>query len=402
MNAPELSLPKVILKSRRALPFFNRHPWVFVGAIQHIPPELPPGQVVDVYSAEKGFIARGLFNPDSNIQVRLYTWDFNEPLDATFWETRIREAIALRHELGYLAPEQGCRLIFSEADGLSGLIVDRYHDWLLVQFTSRALYAHREPILAALQAQMQPQGIWLRTEKGIREAEGLDVVDGSLTGNEPERPLILQENGARFGVDLVAGQKTGFFLDQRTNRQLATERLHGPRVLDMFCYTGGFAIQVARNPGVKEVVAIDVSESALTLANNNAQLNGVAEKIRFQKGDAFQVIQQLHAAGERFDNIILDPPKMARHKKSLADAAHGYERLNRLAMELLPPGGLLLTCSCSGLVDRVLFESILAESATGANRRLQILESRGPAPDHPSSVHCEENQYLKCYLCRVI
>lgn len=395
--------PQVLLKPRRALPFFAQHPWVFEGAIHHLKGSPQPGDAVRLLTDRGEFIAWGLYNPDSNIVVRLYSWDETLELDEAFWSARIDAALTLRKDVLQLNdPEGAARLIYSEADGLSGLIVDRYRDWLLVQFTSRALATRQEMFVRLLQEKLRPQGIWLRTEKGIREAEGLSLSDGSLTGNTPERPLFIQENAIRYGVDIVEGQKTGFFLDQRDNRQLASRVLRGPKVLDLFCYTGGFSLSIAQAGHAKDILAIDVSESALKMARANAELNGVGNVIRFEKADAFKYIEQLYHEGQRFNSIILDPPKMARHRKSLPEAIRAYERLNRLAMHLLEPNGLLLSCSCSGHVDQAMFEEMLAMAAAAAKRRVQILDARGPSADHPTSVHCLENHYLKCYLLRVI
>ena len=396
-------VPQVALKVRRALPFFARHPWVFEGAIHHIKGDPQPGDAVQLRSDRGEFIAWGLFNPDSNIVVRLYSWDEQIPLDETFWSARLDAALSLRRDiLGLNDPDGAARLVYSESDGLSGLIVDRYRDWLLVQFTSRALASRQELLVRLLQEKLQPRGIWLRTEKGIREAEGLTLSDGTLTGNAPDRPLFIQEHDVRYGVDIVEGQKTGFFLDQRDNRLLASGVLRGPKVLDLFCYSGGFALNIAKAGHAKDILGVDISESALTMARANAELNGVGPHIRFEKADAFKYIEELVKQGERFNSIILDPPKMARHRKSVPEAIRGYERLNRLAMMLLEPNGLLLTCSCSGHVDQMMFEEMLAAAAAGAGRSVQILERRGPSADHPTAVSCLENHYLKCYLCRLI
>ena len=397
-----ITFPQVLLKVRRALPFFARHPWVFEGAIHHIKGDPQPGDVVQLRTDRGEFIAWGLFNPDSNIVVRLYSWDENVQLDEAFWSARLDAAFSLRQEiLGLTDPEGAARLVYSESDGLSGLIVDRYRDWLLVQFTSRALASRQELFVRLLQEKLQPRGIWLRTEKGIREAEGLTLSDGSLTGNTPDRPMFITENDVRYGVDIVEGQKTGFFLDQRDNRLLAARVLRGPKVLDLFCYSGGFSLNIAKAGHANNILAIDVSESALTMARANAELNGVGKQIRFEKADAFKYIEQLYKEGQRFNSIVLDPPKMARHRKSVPEAIRGYERLNRLAMMLLEPNGLLLTCSCSGHVDQMMFEEMLSAAGAGAQRSVQILERRGPSADHPTAVSCLENHYLKCYLCRV-
>lgn len=397
-------LPKVILKPRKALPFFGRHPWVFHGAISHVEGDPAPGAEVALVSERDEFIARGLYNPASNIRVRLYSWEHEQGLDAQFWSRRLNEAIRLRHDVLKLpqTAESACRLVYSEADGLSGLIVDRYGDWLLVQITSLAMFERRELILGLLREKLSPAGIWLRTEKGIRDVEGLQQADGLLWGAEPPRPLFIEEHGLRYGVDVVEGQKTGFYLDQRDNRFAAAKYLAGRRVLDMFCYSGGFAMHTVKHGGASEVVAIDTSEPALSLARANAELNGVVGQIRFERSDSFKAMEQLLGKPERFGAVILDPPKMARHPKAVPDALRGYFSLNRLAVDLLEPSGVLVTCSCTGHVAREDFEAVLQDVAVDSGRNIQILEARSAAPDHPTSVWCPETNYLKCYICRVI
>jgi 23S rRNA (cytosine1962-C5)-methyltransferase len=396
------SLPRVILKPRRAQPFFARHPWVFSGAVTRVEGDPQPGAEVALVTDHGEFIARGLFNPHSNIQVRLYGWDARTPLDEAFWSSRLDEAIRLRRDiLKLVGPTTACRLVFSEADGLSGLVVDCYGDWLSVQLTSLALASRREVLTRLLQEKLAPAGIWLRTERGIREAEGLEIADGLLTGEAPPRPLIIEEHGLQYGIDIVEGQKTGFFLDQRDNRLTATRYVRGGRVLDLCCYTAGFAMNAARHGGAREVLAIDVSEPALTMARANAERNELAESIRFEKSDAFKALENLREAGERFDVIILDPPKLARHSRGVPEALRGYHSLNRLAIEVLADDGILVTCSCTGYVERAMFENMLAEAALSARRRLQILEVRGASADHPTSVACAETDYLKCYIGRV-
>ena len=353
-------------------------------------------------AADGQFIARGLYNPQSQIRVRLYTWDESEPLDADCWARRLDSAISLRQTLYQpFDAETACRLVFSESDGLSGLIVDRYGDWLIVQFTALGLAEPRDILLDLLEARLRPQGIWLRTEKGIRESEHLELADGLVRGVEPPRPLFLMENGLRFGVDVVQGHKTGFYLDQRENRTAAARYVPGQRVLDMFCYTGGFGIAALKLGQAREVVAVDASEVALTLAKANAELNGVTAAMHFVKADVFEELERLAAAGETFDTVILDPPKMTRHRAGLAKALRGYHSLNELALRVLKPGGFLVTCSCSGLVGRDDFCAMLAAVSQRSGRPIQILESRGQAADHPISVHCLESGYLKCYICRV-
>jgi 23S rRNA (cytosine1962-C5)-methyltransferase len=396
------SLPKVVLKPRRAQPFFAHHPWVFSGAVARIEGDPPPAAEVALVTDEGEFVARGLYNPHSNIAVRLYGWEAEAPLDEAFWSRRLDEAIALRRDvLGLLGSDSAARLVFSEADGLSGLIVDRYGDWLSVQLTSLALAARRDELTRLLNEKLAPAGIWLRTERGIRAAEGLEIADGLLCGAAPPRPLIIEEHGLRYGIDIVEGQKTGFFLDQRDNRRAVAHYARGGRVLDLCCYTAGFSMNALRHGAARESLAIDVSEAALTMARANAELNDLAPAIRFEKSDAFKALESLRAAGERFDVVVLDPPKLARHARGVPEALRGYHSLNRLAIEVLAGNGVLVTCSCTGYVERAMFENMLAEAAHSAKRRLQILDARGAAADHPTSVTCPETDYLKCYFCRV-
>ena len=390
------------LKERRALPFFSRHPWVFAGAIDRVDGDVTPGAVVTLHASDGKFIAAGLYNPHSQIRVRLYSWNEGEHLDPDFWSRRLDSAIALRHTLyGDPDSESGCRLVFSEADGLSGLIVDRYGDWLLVQFTSLALADRRAVILDLLEAKLRPRGIWLRTEKGIRESEQLELADGLARGAEPPRPLSLVENGVRYAVDVQQGHKTGFYFDQRDNRAAVARYVAGKRVLDIFCYTGGFGLTSLTVGKARQVHAVDVSESALELARKNAEANQVAGAIEFVKSDAFEELERLVAAGEMFDVVILDPPKLTRHRAGLSKALRGYHSLNQLAVNVLKPGGILVSCSCSGLIGRDDFVGMLAAVSQRSGRPIQILESRGQAADHPTSVHCLETAYLKCYICRV-
>ena len=361
------------------------------------------GDVVALHASDGQFIAWGLFNPASKIAVRLYSWDESVPLTDEFWQRRIHEAVGLRTILYPNQDSQSAsRQIYSEADGLSGLTVDRYGDWLLVQLTSLALAARKEVIIGGLRDALQPRGIWLRTEKGIRETEGLELADGLLWGEEPPRPMFIQEHGVRYGIDVAEGQKTGFFLDQRDNRRRVADFVRGKRVLDVCCYTGGFGLNCLVNGGAAEVVAVDASASALLQARTNADLNGVSDRLKTIKQDAFKALEEFELAGERFDTVVLDPPKLARNRQGIDAALRGYYSLNHFALGLIQPGGFFVTCSCSGQISHEMFADMLSQASLHANRRLQLLEVRGPAADHPSSVHCLETDYLKCYLCRVM
>lgn len=397
-----MSQIEITLKPRKALPFFSHHPWVYATAIERVTGMPVVGSEVRVRSHEGQFIAFGLFNPHSKIRVRLYSWDEQQPLTAEFWQARVRAAVSGRQRLFGDAPaSKACRLVFSESDGLSGLIVDRFGDWLSLQWTSAALAQRQDVILPTLQELTQAQGVWLRTERGIKELEGLELEDGLLAGAAPPRPLFIEENGLKFEVDVQAGQKTGFYFDQRDNRSAFANLVRGGRVLDVCTYTGAFALAAAVHGKAAEIVAVDSSQAALTVAERNAELNGVTGKIRWECDDAFDFLEAQVQAGERYDCIVLDPPKLARTQGGLDRALKAYVRMNRLALQLLNPNGILCTCSCSGHVSRETFEQVLSRAALEANRRVQILEQRGQAADHPVSPHCVETSYLKCSLCRV-
>ncbi|WP_417389269.1 class I SAM-dependent rRNA methyltransferase [Gimesia sp.] len=396
--------PRVVLKPRRALPFFGRHPWVFAGAISRIEGNPNTGDEVILLSDKGEFIAHGLYNPNSNIRVRLYSWDEAETLDDSLWTSRLEQAVTLREEVGLLEnfETSGCRLVFSESDQLSGLTIDRYGAWFLVQFSSLALSQKQDLIIQFLKSRFPAKGIWLRTEKGMREAEGLEISDQLLDGEEPPAHFFLEENGIRYGMSMVTGQKTGFYLDQRENRLAAARYLKNHRTLELHCYTGAFALNAIIHGQAQSVLSYDSSQSAIDQATANAELNGIGNRIRFQTGKAYAVLEQFKAEGEQFDSIILDPPKMARHRSGVKQALKGYFSLNRLAFDVLKPGGILITCSCSGLISQVEFQQMLASVSQHTGRHMQILEQRSQPADHPVSPSCPENQYLKCFICRVL
>jgi 23S rRNA (cytosine1962-C5)-methyltransferase len=395
-----MAMARVILKPRRARPFFGMHPWVFAGALAAVEGAPADGDVVDLVCQAGNFVARGLYNSRSNIRVRLYTWSERTTLDEDFFRARLRDALHLRQGiLGLSGPGRGTRLVFSEADGLSGLIVDQYDDYLAVQFTSLALATRRALFVDLLNELQTPRGIYLRTERGIGQLEGLDLQDGLLSGTAPPGPLVIEEEGLRFQVHLAEGQKTGFYLDQRDNRAAIARLAPGRRVLDAFCYSGGFGLHAAR-AGAAAVLGIDVSAPALSLARANAELNGLTN-IAFEQGDVFDKLEQLAQAGERFGLIVLDPPKFARAGAAVEEALRGYRRLLSRSLRLLEKDGLLAMCCCTGLIAREALHEVLAHVAAEGRTLLQILESRGAAPDHPVAATCPETSYLKCVVCRI-
>ncbi len=290
--------------------------------------------------------------------------------------------------------------MFSEADSFSGLIVDRYGDYLAIQPTALAIANRLEEIVPLLFELIHPRGIVVRQERGLAQIEGLQIPQQKHWGQLPDGPIFIDEHGLRYGVDLREGQKTGFYLDQRENRLAAARYCRGRRVLDLFCYSGGFGLAASRLGGAAEVLAIDGSQAAIALARANAELNGVSN-LHFQVSDGFQALDELVARHERFGAIVLDPPKFARSRTAVGDALMAYHRLNRTAVDLLEPGGILVTCSCSGHVSREDFLHLMAGVSQRCGREIQVLEQRGASPDHPTSAACLEGEYLKCFICRV-
>lgn len=390
---------KAILRSGRARPFWGRHPWVLASAIERVEGAPADGDVVDLVSHTGRFVARGIWNSQSRIRVRLYTWRPEEALDEAFWRRRLEQAVALRTLLGYDDPQGACRLVYSEADGLSGLIVDRYGPYLVVQVTAAAMACRTPMVVDWLRERLQPKGIFLRTDPVMLRAEGLRLEDKPLWGETPAEPVEICEHGVLHLVDLAQGQKTGFYLDQRENRRVAALYARGRRVLDMFCYTGGFALATAA-AGAESVLGIDDSPKAVALAQANAQRNGLSN-VRFEQGDCFKTMERMLTENQRFGCVVLDPPRFARSRRSVRQALRAYHWLNRLGVELLEPGGILVTCSCSGHVSREDFFQMLMGVSEKSARSIQILHQRGAAPDHPVLAVCRETEYLKCFICRV-
>lgn len=393
-------LPMVYLKPRRAKPFFMRHPWVFSGAIGRIEGSPTKGSVVAVADDRGAFIGKGLFNPDSQIIVRLLTWERDEAVDAAFWRRRIERAVRLRRDVLDLSATQAYRVIFSESDGLSGLIVDKYGDYLVAQFLSAGMTAHREPILDCLTELLQPRGILHHGDDETAEKEAIAMPRGILRGEAPSGPLEVAVDGMRFLVDLAGGQKTGFFLDQRENRLAAARYLRGRAVLDAFCYTGAFGITAIKAGGATELLAVDRSAPALELAQRNFELNGITNA-QARPAQIADELRALKKGGRTFGGIILDPPKFSRSAAGMERALRAYRDLNLLAMQLLQDDGILVTCSCSGHVSPEMFLMMLNDAATEAGVTLQILERRGQSADHPVIASCPETGYLKCFIGRV-
>jgi 23S rRNA (cytosine1962-C5)-methyltransferase len=394
-----MSTPTVVLKPKRAQPFFGRHPWVYAGAIDRVEGDPADGAEVDLVSSVGNFVARGLFNSKSKIRVRLYCWQPEQNLDADYFRDRIGRAVRLRDALGLRGPGRGCRLVFSEADGLSGCTIDEYAGWLTVQFTALGIAERRGVIGDVLIDLVRPRGIYLRTEKGIGILEGLELQDGLLSGEPPPADLGIEENGLTFLVNIAEGQKTGFYHDQRDNRQAAARLAGGRTVLDAFCYTGGFGLHVAK-AGATSVECVDVSEPALALGRRNAERNGLPN-VTFTRADVFKFLGSQVQAEKRYGMVILDPPKFARSRSSIPEAMRGYRQLLKQSTKLIESGGFVVFCCCSGLITMEDLTELIAEVAGEELRDVQSLERRGAAPDHPVAASCLETAYLKCFILRV-
>lgn len=387
------------LKPSRQFPFLARHPWVHAHALAEDGRDLDCGQTVDLVDHDGNWIARGVINPHSRLRVRLYGFSSDVEIGEALWKSRIDAAIARRRLTAPFAPDGAERLIFSESDLLSGLIVDRYADCLGIQFTSGGLFRWKDAILNHLQNQLQSRAMMVRIDAKTAKHEGVEGIH-QWHDTELTEPVLYQQNGLQMAVDLSGGQKTGGYLDQRLNQETAARYLAGKRVLDVCCYAGGFGL-VAAKAGAASVLGIDSSEAALTAGRDAAARNQI-ETMEFRKGDCFDELKEMVDQGLQFDGIVLDPPRFAGSRHQIDSAMRAYGRLNSSAIDLLPTGGILVTCSCSGRVSRSDFLNMLMDVARRRRRDLIVLENRGPAPDHPVAISCPETNYLKCVIAQVV
>ena len=396
-------LRQIILQSQNKRSFSGHHPWILVNSI--IEPGSTPhiGEQVDLINYENKWIGRGLYNPNSRIRVRLYTWDSSEYITNELVAQRIDRAIQLRSRMANGSHRQAMRIVYSEADQLSGLVVDKYAEHLVVQLTAAALYPFLDTIVDRLFHHYRPLSISLQVEERTAKSEGMEIEQRFLVGHAPEGSVLIEENDLLWMVDVVGGQKTGYYLDQRDNR-LAAARWTQPnaRVLDICCYVGGFALTIAKHCTTREIIAVDSSDKALQIAQEHAKLNQLENRVIWEHSDFFEALSNRLDASEKFDTIILDPPRLAGSRDHIQRALSAYHRLNYLAVRMLNPGGTLVTCSCSGRVSREDFRDMLRGVGTRTRREIQVLEERGAAPDHPSCMSCPETDYLKCIIARVL
>ena len=364
------------------------HPWIYRSDI--VEAEGEAGDIVPVFDRAGAFLGRAFYNPRSEISLRMAE-RADVPVDEAWFRTRIERALAYRDSLKI--DGDAYRLVHAEADGVPGLVVDRYADHLVLQVGSAAVERRLEWVVRVLGELLAPAGILLRGDSASRKREGLDTGVRVLSGEVPEA-VVVREGPVRYEADPRRGQKTGGFLDQRENH-LAAGRYSSGRVLDVFSYAGGFALHAARGAG--EVEAVDSSGPALEAARRNAELNGL-ENIIFTRARAFDLLRERSDAGERYDTVILDPPAFAKTRRDLPRARRAYKEINLRAMKLLNPGGILITCSCSYHLSRELFEETLRSAAADAGRTLRVREWRGQAADHPEVVTIPETRYLKCAI----
>ncbi|GIV96418.1 MAG: 23S rRNA methyltransferase [Herpetosiphonaceae bacterium] len=393
-------MARLILKAGRGKSVLQRHPWVFSGAVKRVEGSPTEGQAVDIISAEGEWLARGTWSSRSQIVARLFTWDPQENIDGELFLRRLKRAFAGRADLAADPATNAYRLVFAESDGLPGLIVDRYADYLSVQFLTQGIATRSELISSLLAEHTGARGIYERSDVDVRHKEGLERAEGLLWGEEPPDPLEIRENGMRFRFSLRGGQKTGYYLDQRDNRRRVAAYCSGRDVLGVFTYTGGFEVYAAA-AGAASVVAVDSSAPALEQLQQNMALNNLSTPLECIAGDAFQVLRRLREEGRSFDVVILDPPKFAQSQAQVERACRGYKDINMQALHLLRPGGILATCSCSGLVSADLFQKVLFGAALDAGREAQILEQLRQGPDHPVLLTFPESAYLKGLICRV-
>lgn len=392
----------VILQPGRERSVLRRHPWIFSGAVARIRGDPADGDIVDVQDAGGQWLARGYLNRRSQITVRLLTWNPAEEINADFWKRRLQRALQGRADLLRSPHTTAFRLVHAESDGLPGLIVDRYGEFLVAQFLTLGIERWKDTLVSLLVDLLSPRGIYERSDVDVREKEGLPMRTGPLRG-EPPPPLVeVRENGLRFRVDVGTGQKTGFYLDQRENRARLAPFSPGAEVLDAFCYTGAFGVYAAWH-GAARVTFVDSSGPALELARENLSLNGLSpDDHEFVEGDVARVLRAFRAAGRRFDLIILDPPKFAPSAQDVPRAARAYKDINLQAFHLLRPGGILFSTSCSGAVSADLFQKILFGAALDAGRDVQILGHLHQGSDHPVSLNFPEGTYLKGFICRAL
>ena len=391
MNNATAPIPTVHLKNA----WKSSHPWIFQRLVAKPEQRPKPGSIVDVIGVDGDLIGRGFYNGHSRIALRMLDNDPNAVIDADWFARKIAAAVSLRRDLLKLDEvSDAWRVFHSEGDGISGLVVDRYADLLVLEFFSAGAFRHREWIQAALREQFPGCRFYMFADEHVQKQESFD-----FRGTEPVQPSVITEYGVKFRADPAGAHKTGFFADQRENRQWLSQQVEGKRVLDLCCNTGGFAVYAAVR-GAAEVVGVDIDADVIEIAKGNAKLNGV--RPRFIQADIFPWLRDAGNAGEQYDVVILDPAKMTRDREQVIPALKKYLDMNKLAMSVVKPGGLFATFSCTGLVSEEQFLDMLRRAAFYSNRTVQVLKVAGAGPDHPWLAQAQESRYLKAVFCRVL
>jgi 23S rRNA (cytosine1962-C5)-methyltransferase len=385
-------LPVVTLKIERR----SSHPWIFQKMVEKPASRIPPGSIVDIIEKSGNWVGRGFYNGHSRIALRLLTTNRDETIDADFFARKIDAAVAFRREVLQLdRVTDAYRLVHSEADGLSGLVVDRFGNTLVLEFFAAGMFRQRQTLLEVLRRQFPDANFYYFAEEHIGKQESFDC-----RSPEPPPPEVITEHGVKFRVAPGSKHKTGFFVDQRDNRKTLSEFCRGKRVLDICCNTGGFGIYSKVRGEAAEVVGLDLDEQALELAKQNARLNGAV--IRYIQADLFAWLRDVIPHGQRFDVVVLDPAKLTRDRESVDQALRKYCDMNRLALQVVAPGGIFLTCSCTGLVREEDFLESVRRAAWQAGRTLQVFKVAGAGADHPFLLSVPEGRYLKAVFCRVL
>ncbi|MGV4935188.1 23S rRNA (cytosine(1962)-C(5))-methyltransferase RlmI [Serratia nematodiphila] len=393
---------RLFLAKGREKSLLRRHPWVFSGAVQRVEGKALSGETIDILDSQGKWLARGAYSPESQIRARVWTFQQDEEINIDFFIRRLQQAQSWRDWVAQRDGLDGYRLIAGESDGLPGITIDRFQNFLVLQLLSAGAEYQRPALLSALQHCYPECSIYDRSDVAVRKKEGLPLAQGPVLGDLPPELLPITEHGMKLLVDIQQGHKTGFYLDQRDSRLAARNYSAGRRVLNCFSYTGAFAVSALMG-GCAQVISVDTSQAALDISKQNVELNKLdLNKAEFVRDDVFQLLRNYRAQGEKFDLIIMDPPKFVENKNQLASACRGYKDINMLALQLLNPGGILLSFSCSGLMPTDLFQKILADAAVDAGRDVQFIEQFRQAADHPVIATYPEGLYLKGFACRVM
>ena len=389
-------MARTVLHPGKEKRVYSGHPWVFRSDIARVEGEYLPGDIINIFSSKGRFLARGYYNPNSQIALRIMTYKEDEQVDRNLIFKRIHDAVEYRRTFADL---KSCRLVFAESDRLPALIVDAFGDVLVLQCLALGMERFKKDVVDALVEEVHPKGIWERNDVPVRKLEGLEMSTGLLYGDVPDR-VLMTENGVQFLVDVKEGQKTGFFLDQKENRAAIAPFVKNKRVLDCFTHTGSFALHAGKY-GAKEVTGVDISEYACDFATENAKLNGLDDRVHFVSVNAFDLLSEQSRQGEKYDVIILDPPAFTKTKSAVDSAMRGYKEINLRAMKMIEPGGYLITCSCSQHVLPEMFREMVLDAAKDAKVLLRLVEFRTQGKDHPILPYARETQYLKCGIYQV-